>query len=363
MLAEVDQRVDGQGRQRPEGEEDRTVTAAIERSRRPAKAPRERGEEEAHADEERLPEPDDVLRPAAAEERRRVDRRLVELDGRGDVPLGPGQPQHRPEPGRRRQPDETEPGEHRARPPEPPPCHPEPERAEDHQHRLAHAPGETEQQGRADEGADAAPAHPPRAERHAGRERGLGGVGEADHAVRPEERARREAERGGGGDAPAVEPPPQAVDQEHRERARSDGQPPEGRGRVPEHGRQQPAERHVEDVARGVRLVPDDVVVSEGKRELDRVPGRQEAGPVGPAGRERQGRDAQRQGPVRPGHGGRRSGPGRRGRDGHVRDGHWVGEGVGRGTSEAASVGLRRPSSPREASPPSRSAPPRSGPA
>ena len=303
MLAQVHHGIDHEGRQRPEGEEDRAVIALDEADRSPPKPPRQDGQEDADPDEECLAQAADVPGPAAPEEGGCADRRLVELDGGGQIAIDAGQPQHRPEPGRRREQHEAEAGKDGPRPPEPAPRHAEPERAQDQQHRLAHPARQTEQHGRGDERPHAPLSHRPRADRDPGGERSLGGVGEADHAVRPEQRAHDEPERGqrrrrrghrGATRAGRARAP--------RPRSRQWPDPPRVAAGSPSTMRGEPTERHVEDVARRVRLMPDHVVPLEGERELDRVPGRQEAHPVGPAGRQGQAGEGQGERPVRPRH-------------------------------------------------------------
>jgi hypothetical protein len=92
--------------------------------------------------------------------------------------------------------------------------------------------------------------------------------------------------------------PPESIQQEDRNHAGGDGQGSECRGRIGKHDRDQPAQRHVENVAGGVGLVPDHVELVEGQRELHRVPRGKKARSIGPAAGERQAPDGQRQDPV-----------------------------------------------------------------
>ncbi len=288
-----------------------------------------------------------------------MNGRVVELDRSGQVALRAGEPQHGPEPARRGQRDETETRQHRARPTEPQPGHSEPQRTQEEQHRLADPARQPEQERGADERTHVPLSHSPGTQCEPGGERGLDRVGEADHSVRPEQRARGEPEGRQDRDPTAVELPSESIEQEHRERAGRDGERAERRGRIRERGREQPTEAHIQDVARRMGLVPDDVEPIEGERELDRVPGGQDARTVGPAAGKGQAPDGQREDPVRARHRAPRArcGSGPPGQGGDSADGSGV---MRAGGGEEFQAEVRRPSSPRGPSRPSRSSRPRS---
>ena len=205
--------VDRERRQHPQREEHGAVAVLDESSRAPRQPPHQNRQEDTEPDEEGLAQTDEVPGPASTQEGGGADRRLVELDG------------WRRDSGRRPSATASAPSQAvvvrstRPRPARRGPGRRKPRHAIPSQSGLRSSsidwrtpPARPSSDGGGQERAHASLSHRPRAGRHPGGERGLGRVGEADHAVRPEQRAHDESERGQRGDAAPVEMPPEPVE-------------------------------------------------------------------------------------------------------------------------------------------------------